>query len=88
MATQGLTELRALATIRSQWSEMVGDDIARHATPRVLQEGVLSVTVDHGGWATELKFQEGRILRLIEAQLGTGVVGRLNARVDLASGLE
>jgi predicted nucleic acid-binding Zn ribbon protein len=88
MAAQGLTELKVLATIRAQWVLMVGEEIARHSSPRSLQDGVLSVMVDHGGWVTELKFQEGRILRLIEDQVGTGVVARLNARVGAGSGLE
>jgi predicted nucleic acid-binding Zn ribbon protein len=88
MTTHGLSDLKALATIRAHWSDLVGEDVARHSTPRALREGVLFLAVDHGGWVTELRFQEGRILRLIEAQVGAGVVGRLNARVEVGSGLE
>jgi predicted nucleic acid-binding Zn ribbon protein len=88
LTAYGLSELRTLATIRSRWCDLVGEEVARHSTPRSLKEKRLVVTVDHGGWATELRFQEGRILRLLEAQLGAGIVDRLDARVDGSAGLE
>jgi predicted nucleic acid-binding Zn ribbon protein len=88
LTAHGLTELRALGTIRDGWPDLVGAEIARHSMPRSLKEKRLVVTVDHGGWVTELRFQEGRILRLLEAQLGAGIVDRVDARVDASPGLE
>jgi predicted nucleic acid-binding Zn ribbon protein len=88
LTAHGLTELRALGTIRNSWCDLVGEEIARHSIPRSLKDKRLVVTVDHGGWVTELRFQEGRILRLLEAQLGAGIVERLDARVDASPGLE
>lgn len=81
LAAEGLTELKSLAAVRSRWSELVGEDASRHSSPRALREGVLVVDVEHGGWASELRFQEGRILEALKAQLGAGVVRRLDARV-------
>jgi predicted nucleic acid-binding Zn ribbon protein len=88
LAAEGLGDLRTLTTVRERWVELVGEGVARHCTPRALRGGVLVVEVDHGGWATEIRFQEGRILELLKSQLGPGVVGRLDARVSRGSGLE
>lgn len=82
LAAEGLIELKSLAAVRSSWSELVGEEAARHSSPRALREGILVVDVEHGGWASELRFQEGRILEALKAQLGTGVVRRLDARVS------
>lgn len=81
LAAEGLTELKSFAAVRSGWSVLVGEEAARHSSPRALRDGVLVVEVEHGGWATELRFQEGRILEALKAQLGPGVVDRLDARV-------
>ena len=88
LAAEGLGELRWLTAIRSEWEELVGPEIARHASPRGLKDGVLVVAVDHGGWATELKFQERRLIKRLEEQFGRGVVSAVEARVLPSSGLE
>jgi predicted nucleic acid-binding Zn ribbon protein len=82
LAAQGLTELRVLTSVRGTWAETVGPDVARHTSPRALRDGVLVVSVEHSGWATELRFQERRVVKLLDDQLGEGVVRRLEARVD------
>lgn len=82
LAAHGLAELRTLSTIRERWGELVGADIARHSTPRSLRGGVLVVGVDHGGWATELRFQEHRIVGLLDECVGQGFVQRIDPRVD------
>jgi predicted nucleic acid-binding Zn ribbon protein len=81
LAAEGLTELKSLAAIRGRWSELAGEDVALHSSPRAIHDGVLVVEVDHSGWGTELRFREGRILELLKSQLGAGVVRRLDARV-------
>lgn len=88
LAAEGLTDLRALTGVRACWREVVGNDVARHATPRSFHAGVLVVAVDHSSWATELRFLEGRIREGLASQLGAGVVTRLEARVDAAFGVE
>jgi predicted nucleic acid-binding Zn ribbon protein len=82
LAAEGLSELRVLNLVRSTWTETVGTDVARHTSPKALRDGVLVVSVDHNGWATELRFQERRVLKLLVEKLGEGVVNRLEARVD------
>jgi predicted nucleic acid-binding Zn ribbon protein len=88
LAVEGLTELKALGKVRQTWPEVVGEDIARHAAPVSLQEGRLVVAVDHSAWATELRFLEKRICRSVDAQLGEGVVTRLEVRVRRTDGVE
>src|SRR5579864_5666964 len=82
LAAEGFDELGALRKVRANWAETVGTDVARHMSPRALRDGVLVVSVDHNGWATELRFLERRVLKLLVELLGDGVVTRLEARVD------
>jgi predicted nucleic acid-binding Zn ribbon protein len=82
LASEGLSELRALGEARSCWVEVVGADVARHASPRSLRDGVLVVAVDHGGWATELRFREEKIVERLALALGTASVRRLDMRID------
>ena len=88
LAAHGLSELRVLGLVRAGWAETVGTDVARHTSPRALRDGTLVVAVDHNGWATELHFQERRVVKLLEEQLGEGVVRRLEARVDASALVE
>ena len=84
LAVEGLSDLRALGKVRACWEDVVGPDVARHATPRSLRDGALLVAVDHRGWATELRFQEERIVEGLAARVGRSAVGRLDMRVDIS----
>jgi predicted nucleic acid-binding Zn ribbon protein len=78
---KGLAEVSELAELAAIWPDVVGDDIARHASPRLVREDVLVVEVDHSAWAAELRFLAGDILRRIEDTLGRSVAASLNVRV-------
>ncbi|QYL25973.1 hypothetical protein TM48_00004 [Mycobacterium shottsii] len=60
-----------------QWSQAVGSQIADHATPTALNEGVLSVTADSTAWATQLRIMQSQLLAKIAAAVGNGVVNSL-----------
>jgi predicted nucleic acid-binding Zn ribbon protein len=77
----GLGEVSRLAELSAIWTEIVGEDVARHASPRLLKGDILVVEVDHSTWAAELRFLAGEILRRIEETLGRPVAGTLNVRV-------
>ncbi len=56
---------------------MVGAQIAEHATPAALNDGVLSVTAESTAWATQLRLMQAQLLAKIAAAVGNGVVTSL-----------
>ncbi|WP_067976827.1 DUF721 family protein [Mycolicibacter icosiumassiliensis] len=82
-ATRDLAQSRgwstqvAEGTVLGQWRSVVGDDIASHATPTRLSEGVLSVAAESTAWATQLRLVQAQLLAKIAAAVGDGVVKTL-----------
>jgi predicted nucleic acid-binding Zn ribbon protein len=67
----------AEGSIFGQWSTVVGDQIAEHANPSSLREGVLTVEAESTAWATQLRMVQAQILAKIAAAVGDGVVTSL-----------
>lgn len=74
---QGWTAQVAEGMVFGQWASVVGDDIAEHAMPSALNDGVLSVTAESTAWATQLRLMQGQLLAKIAAAVGNGVVKSL-----------
>jgi predicted nucleic acid-binding Zn ribbon protein len=67
----------AEGTVLGHWASVVGQQIADHATPTTLREGVLSVTAESTAWATQLRMVQAKLLAKIAAAVGNGVVTSL-----------
>ncbi|RMI34104.1 DUF721 family protein [Nocardia stercoris] len=67
----------AEGTVFGRWPNVVGEDIAAHATPVSLTDGVLSVQAESTAWATQLRLLQGQLLAKINAAVGQGVVTSL-----------
>ncbi|ORB84800.1 hypothetical protein B1987_14520 [Mycobacterium kansasii] len=67
----------AEGTVLGQWAAVVGQQIAEHATPASLDDGVLSVTAESTAWATQLRIMQAQLLAKIAAAVGNGVVTSL-----------
>ncbi|MCW2550251.1 MAG: hypothetical protein JWR78_32 [Mycobacterium sp.] len=67
----------AEGTVLGHWSSVVGQQIADHATPTALNEGVLSVAAESTAWATQLRMVQAQLLAKIAAAVGNGVVTSL-----------
>ncbi|TPG35104.1 DUF721 family protein [Mycolicibacterium hodleri] len=67
----------AEGSVFGQWATVVGDQIAEHANPAALREGVLTVEAESTAWATQLRMIQAQILAKIAAAVGDGVVTRL-----------
>ena len=67
----------AEGTVFGHWSSVVGHQIADHATPTALNDGVLSVAAESTAWATQLRMIQAQILAKIAAAVGNGVVTSL-----------
>jgi predicted nucleic acid-binding Zn ribbon protein len=60
-----------------RWAGVVGEDIAAHAVPVSLTDGVLSIQAESTAWATQLRMLQSQILAKIDTAVGQGVVTRL-----------
>lgn len=75
--TRGWSARVAQGTVFGQWRSVVGEQIAAHATPTALREGVLSVSAESTAWATQLRMVQAHLLAKIAAAVGDGVVTSL-----------
>lgn len=74
---QGWSARVAEGTVLGQWPSLVGHQIADHATPTRLNDGVLTVTAESTAWATQLRVMQAQLLAKIAAAVGNGVVTSL-----------
>jgi predicted nucleic acid-binding Zn ribbon protein len=74
---QGWTTHVAEGTVFGHWKSVVGDQIAEHATPAALNDGVLTVTAESTAWATQLRIMQSQLLAKIATAVGNGVVTSL-----------
>jgi len=58
----GIAAPDTFGIVTSQWPEIVGPAVAARARPRHLRDGVLTVDVDDGGWATQLRYSEADVI--------------------------
>jgi predicted nucleic acid-binding Zn ribbon protein len=82
----GLGQPAVIATVFLHWSEIVGDVLARHATPVDVRNGTLRIEVDEAAWATELQFFTAGIIERVAALSGVastdkGGVAAITVRV-------
>ncbi len=71
----------AVGGLFERWSDIVGDQIAAHATPSSVRDGVLVLTVEDPAWATQLRFLERDIVGRVEAALDGVEVTAVEVRV-------
>lgn len=67
----------AEGTVLGEWPSVVGHQIADHASPTALNDGVLCVTAESTAWATQLRMVQAQLLAKIAAAVGNGVVTSL-----------
>ncbi|HVL65097.1 MAG TPA: DUF721 domain-containing protein [Actinomycetota bacterium] len=62
------------SVIWGRWVDLVGDDVAAHAEPTSLRDGVLRVRTDTPVWATEIGYLAAEIRRRVNAAVGSEAV--------------
>ena len=68
------TPLQDQLRIRDMWEAVVGPHIAKKATPEVIRNGILQVSVVSSVWMQELTFMKQQILeRINQACVSSGV---------------
>ena len=67
----------AEGSVFGQWETVVGEQIAEHANPTTLRDGILTVEAESTAWATQLRMVQPQLLAKIAAAVGDGVVTSL-----------
>lgn len=75
--SRGWSTKVAEGMVFGRWAGVVGEDIAAHATPVKLEDGVLSIAAESTAWATQLRMLQKQILAKINAAVGNGMVTSL-----------
>lgn len=75
--SRGWSNRVAQGSVFGIWPGLVGEQIAAHAIPTSLNEGVLTVSAESTAWATQLRMVQAQLLAKIAAAVGDGVVSSL-----------
>jgi predicted nucleic acid-binding Zn ribbon protein len=75
--TRGWSVRVAQGAVFGQWQTVVGEQIAAHAIPASLRDGVLTVSAESTAWATQLRMVQAQLLAKIAAAVGDGAVNSL-----------
>ena len=67
----------AEGSVFGQWASVVGEQIAEHATPTTLSDGILTVEAESTAWATQLRMVQPQLLAKIADAVGHGIVTSL-----------
>lgn len=78
----GAPDVGVLRVLFARWSELVGPNVAAHASPVGLRDKVLTVAVDDAAWATQLRYLAGDLIGRIAQVSGTDAVAELRLRVQ------
>jgi predicted nucleic acid-binding Zn ribbon protein len=73
-ADLGLADPGVVAILARRWPEIVGPAIAPNARLRSLRGTTLTIAVESGAWATQLRYLETEMLTRISAIVGDGVI--------------
>ena len=65
------------AKLRKVWTEVVGEQVAVHATVRRLRGSVLEVGVSSDAWATELTYLSATVIERLNTALGAEIVTQI-----------
>jgi predicted nucleic acid-binding Zn ribbon protein len=81
-ARLGLAHPDVLGHVFTRWDDLVGADVAAHATPRSLRDGTLTISVDHPAWATSLRILSADLIRRITEGVGADAVVEIVVTVE------
>lgn len=77
----GIPGVDVMGAVFARWPELVGADIAAHASPKSLRDGVLAIEVDHPAWATQLRYLGSDLLARLSAVVGDSGVSEVRISV-------
>jgi hypothetical protein len=73
-ADLGLSDPGVIRALNERWAEIVGPQVAPNARLRSLRGSTLTIAVESGAWATQLRYLESELLARITAIVGEGAI--------------
>lgn len=70
-----------LKAVFLQWAEIVGEDVARHTQPQVIDGATLVVVATDPTWASQLRWLEAQLIERIREVSGSDRVGAIKVKV-------
>ncbi len=67
----------AVGSVISRWEELVGPDVSAHCKPESFSDSTVQVRCDSTAWATQLRLLRSALIERFDAELGPGVVTRI-----------
>ena len=67
----------AVGSVISRWEELVGPDVSAHCKPESFSDTTVQVRCDSTAWATQLRLLRQTLIERFDAELGPGVVTRI-----------
>lgn len=80
VSDRGWTEQVAVHEVLARWAEIVGAEVAEHVQPHAFEKGTLTVTASSSAWATQVRLLAGEFLKRLAAEVGHGVIERIEVR--------
>jgi predicted nucleic acid-binding Zn ribbon protein len=77
VAERGWSSPVAVGSVMAQWPALVGPEISAHCTPESFEATTLHVRCDSTAWATQLRLLSNSLLEKFRAELGDGVVTKI-----------
>lgn len=75
LARMGSAPIDATTSVFGSWDTIVGPQVSAHVSPTRLTGGILHVDVDDPSWATQIRFLEAHIVKMITETTTTTVTG-------------
>lgn len=74
IAHRGWKQESAGAQVLTQWTQIVGEDLASHVVPDTFEAGILVLRAESTTWATQVRLMLPQLRKNIDTAVGTGVV--------------
>ena len=74
IAQRGWQQESAGAQVLTQWTQIVGEDVASHVIPETFESGILVLRAESTTWATQVRLMLPQLRKNIDRAVGTGVV--------------
>ncbi|MDJ0355770.1 DciA family protein [Paenarthrobacter sp. PH39-S1] len=84
ISERGWSSPVAVGSVMAQWNTLVGPDISAHCQPESFTGTALQVRCDSTSWATQLRLLSSSLLARFDAELGTGVVTKIQVLAPAA----
>lgn len=74
LITSGLDTRSQVAQVLSNWTELVGAEVADHVQPQSFDDGKLVLRADSTAWATQMRLLQATVQRRLNEQVGENTV--------------